>query len=198
MDIRQMKWHPHTIDLIRGVDQDLKKYDFDSLNFDTFCDYYLCACAMGFKNVRKKMEKEFEILGKEIFIVPHELFTQLGPSMFSVPFAQKVWQTTPATTGRLVLDCFEYFPPAFGLLIAYVESLAFGKDVVAAQLKKGLKNIATLDAMAPQFLELALNMPDVLERLAELQKIVRHTKVTEDFGVSLIQSFLMEVSLSLK
>ena len=183
MDIRQMKWHPRTIDLIKGVDQDLKKYDFDSLPFDTFCNYYLCASALGFKNVRNKMDKEFEILGKEIFIIPHELFTQLGPSMFSVPFAQKVWQTTPATVGNLVLNCFDYFPPSFGLLIAYVEALAFGKDVVAAQLKKGLKNITTLEAMAPQFLDLVQNMPDILDRLAELHKIVQHTKITEGLEV---------------
>jgi len=183
MDIRQMKWHPRTIDLIKGVDQDLSKYDFDSLNFDTFCNYYLCACSLGFKNVRAKMEKEFEIMGKEVFIIPHELFTQLGPSMFGVPFAQKVWQTTPATVGNLVLDCFDYFPPSFGLLIAYVEALTFSKDVVAAQLKKGLKNITTLEAMVPQFLDLVQNMPDILDRLVELYKIVQHTRITEGLDV---------------
>ena len=129
MDIRQMKWHPRTMDLIKGVDQDLKKYDFDGMNFNSFCDYYLCAVAMGYKNVRKKMEHDFEVMGKEIYIIPSELFTQLSPSMLSEPFAAKVWKTTPATTGQLVLDCFDYFPPAFGLMIAYVEALAFGKDI---------------------------------------------------------------------
>lgn len=183
MDIRQMKWHPRTIDLIKGVDQDLSKYDFDSLNFETFCNYYLCACSLGFKNVRNKMDKEFEIMGKEIFIIPHELFTQLGPSMFGTVFATKVWKTSPATVGNLVLDCFDYFPPSFGLMIAYIESLAFGQDVVAAKLKDGIKKISTIDAMMPWWMELIQNMPDVLDRLAELSKIVMCSKVTEGLEV---------------
>lgn len=183
MDIRQMKWHPRTIDLIKSVDQDLKKYDFDSMNFNSFCDYYLCAVAMGYKNVRKKMEKDLEVMGKEIFIIPTELFTQVGPSMFSEAFAAKVWRTTPATVGQLVLDCFDYFPPSFGLMIAYVEALAFGKDVVAEQIKKSLKNVHTIGAMMPWFLELIQHIPDVMERLTELSKLVTTKKLAEDFEV---------------
>ena len=183
MDIRQMKWHPRTIDLIKGVDQDLKKYDFDGINFNSFCDYYLCAVAMGYKNVRKKMEHDLEVMGKEIYIIPSELFTQLGPSMFSESFAAKVWRTTPATTGQLVLDCFDYFPPAFGLMIAYVEALAFGKDIVAEQIKKGLKNVPTVSAMMPWFLELIQHVPDVMDRLAELSKLAVTNKLTEGLEV---------------
>ena len=183
MDIRRMKWHPRTIDLIKGVDQNLNKYDFDSLNFDSFCDYYLCAVAMGYKNVRKKMEKDLEVMGKEIFIIPTELFTQAGPSMFSEEFAAKVWKTTPATLGQLVLDCFDYFPPSFGLMIAYVEALAFGKDVLAEQIKKSLKNVHTIGAMMPWFLELLQHIPDVMERLAELSKLAVTKKLAEDFEV---------------
>lgn len=183
MDIRQMKWHPRTIDLIKSVDQDLSKYDFDGLNFNSFCDYYLCAVAMGYKNVRRKMDKDFEVMGKEIYIIPHELFTQLGPGMFGEKFAAKVWKTTPATVGTLVLDCYDYFPPSFGLMIAYVEAVIFGKDVVAAQIKKGLKNIPTVDAMMPWWMELIQHMPDVTDHLAELAHKATRNQLTEDFSV---------------
>lgn len=183
MDIRQMNWHPRTLSLIKAVNDDLSKYDFDELNFDTFCDYYLCAVAMGFKNVRRKMDKEFEILSKEHFIIPSELFTQLGPSMFSEKFAAKVWKTTPETVGDLVLDCYDYFPPSFGLMIAYIEALVFGKEAVAAQLKDVLKKITTINAMMPWWLELINNMPDVLERLAELAKLTENNQLKEEISV---------------
>ena len=183
MDIRQMKWHPRTIDLIKAVDNDLSKYDFDELNFDSFCNYYLCAVAMGFKNVRRKMDKEFEIMGKERFIVPSELFTQLNPSMFSEKFAAKVWNTTPETVGNLVLDCYDYFPPSFGLMIAYIEALAFSKDVVAAQLKKGLQSITTINAMMPWWLELITNIPGVIDRLGELKMLCKNNQLKEEIAV---------------
>lgn len=183
MNIKQMKWHPRTVDLIKSVDKDLSKYDFDSLNFDTFCNYYLCTIAYDLRNVRKKMEHDLEVLGKELFIIPKELFTQLGPSMFGEEFAYKVWQTTPATIGKLVLDCFDYFPPSFGIFIAYTEALVFGKDVVAAQLKKSIKNICTLEAMMPWFLELVQNVPDVMDRLAELSTLVKKSPLGESLLV---------------
>lgn len=184
MVITGKTWHPRVVELLRGMEEGRVSYDLDGVNFNTLCDDYLCTINYDLKKTRKRIEHEFEVLSKEAWIIPDELFTQLNPSLFSEDFALKVWRTQPESTNRLILDCWDYFPPSFGLMIATILALSFGKKEVADLLQKCIARISTVNVIMPHFINLVIGSPKIIARLTELTQYVQSKDLTEDFDIN--------------
>ena len=177
-------WHPRVLRVLQRAENGEIRAELDSLSLHTLCDYYLCSIEYKFNNLRKSIELELECRENEAWIIPQELFTHLNPSLFGSVFARKVWMTTPATVPELIKACYCYFPPSFGIMIAYVMALAFNKSIVAAKLKDEIKKIETIDYFMPKFLELVQDTKGIPERLADLASEVQRTIVLDELEES--------------
>lgn len=164
-------FHPRSIELVKAFDEGRIKLELDEYPFGSLVMYYEIALANNFKTAASKFEKELEIQGKSEYIVPRQLFTQFNPSMISLPFAEEVWKASLRSCADLGAACYQYFPPSYGSMIAYLLAVSFGKQDVADVLEHLIKSYPPVADSMPHFLELA-QQPAIVDRIAELHKIL--------------------------
>lgn len=146
---------------------------FEHKNFETVLWYYKASLKYNLKNLTNQIEKKLLDDNKSQYIVPKLLFTDLNPSMLSIPFAEVVWKTKADSVDTLLNYCEDkYFPPSFGWYVGYLMSIAFYKDDVAAKLAETIRKYDPVAKCMKAFLMLAAGLPDVAARLNKLHKIV--------------------------
>lgn len=171
-------FHPRSIELMKAFDAGRTKLELDEYPFGTLVMYYEIALAHDLNTAAQKIEKEFELQNKPEYIVPRTMLSQFNASMLGTVFAQEVYKSGADNCGDLVARCYQYFPPSFGFMVAYLLAVSFGKADIAAIMQKLIKAHPPVAECMPYFLSLA-QAPAIVERLSELQKLFSSAKTTE-------------------
>lgn len=167
-------YHPRLVDRLQAGESMGTKVAWEDLSLKDLDMHYEICLKYGFDRLAKSIELEYEVRQCSDHIVPRELFKQLSPSMFSLPFAKSIWDLKPLNYSQFIQDSYKrYFPPSFAWYIGYIMALSFGKIKIADQIKHTIKSFSPVAACTPAFLELTANIPGVAERLSELEKILR-------------------------
>lgn len=171
-------FHPRSIELVKAFDAGRIKLELDEYPLGTLIMYYEIALVHDLNVAAQKIEKEFEFQNKPEYIVPRTMLSQFNASMLGTVFAQEVYKSGANNCGDLVAKCYQYFPPSFGFMVAYLLAISFGKADIAAIMQKLIKAHPPVAECMPYFLSLA-QTPAIVERLSELQKLFSSAKTTK-------------------